>query len=142
MEDALRLTAGADTPLTRLVDTLHALAMTARATPRVAALVADPPVDVVARLEALPEAAEFRAALAAFLGEYGDRSGAGFGAATTFATLTWREDPAAALAAAAPYLNPAVEPPGAGTGPRRRRPRGRSGGALRGLRRPRGGGRV
>jgi rifampicin phosphotransferase len=111
VEDALRLTAGADTPLTRLVDALHALAVTARATPRVAALVADPPADVAARLEALPEAAEFRAALAAFLWEYGDRSGAGLGAATTFATLTWREDPAAALAAAAPYLDPAVEPP-------------------------------
>jgi pyruvate,water dikinase len=110
---ALRLSDGDETAFTRLVAGLHDLAAAARAHPRVAALVADPPPDVADRLAALPEAADFRARLAELLRVYGDHNGAGFGSGASLARPSWRDDLPLVLRTAAPYVDPAVEAPSA-----------------------------
>src|SRR5947209_8652628 len=57
------------------------------------------------------EAAAFRAQLDAFLAEYGDRAGIGYGSRAGMRAPTWREDPALVLACLAPYLDPEAESP-------------------------------
>src|SRR5439155_5834316 len=109
--DATALLAGEDTAFTRLVDALSSLAGLARAEPAVASLVTTCSPDALGRLEALSAAAAFRDAFAAFLAEYGERTGSGFGSRTGLATPTWREDPLLVLRCLAPYLDPAAEPP-------------------------------
>jgi phosphohistidine swiveling domain-containing protein len=112
VEEAVdRLLEGEDNPHTRLIEGLYTLACAAREAPAVAALVADPPPDALDQLAALPEAAAFRAELEGFMASFGDRTGAGYGSDLTICTPTWREDPALVLRLAAPYLDPAVEPP-------------------------------
>jgi len=114
VEEAVeKLLEGEETPTTRLIDGLYALARSARGVPAVAALIADPPPDVLDRLAALPEAATFCAQLKDFLTFFGDRSGVGYGSDATTCTPTWREDPALVLRFAAPYLDPSVERPAA-----------------------------
>jgi phosphohistidine swiveling domain-containing protein len=108
---AVRLSDGEETVFTRLVAGLHELAVAARGLPRVEALVADPPADVVAVLAALPGAAPLRARLAEFLEEHGDRSGSGFGSGGSLTRPTWRDEPGLVLRLAAPYLEPASEAP-------------------------------
>jgi rifampicin phosphotransferase len=97
--------------LTRLVDSLYELARLARQETAVAALVAEPPPDVMARLTALPPAGPFLAQLARFLAEFGERIGDGYGSEMTVLTPTWREEPARLLRLAAVYLDPAREAP-------------------------------
>jgi phosphohistidine swiveling domain-containing protein len=106
-----RLLEGEETPHTRLIDGLYALACTARALPAVVALVADPPPDALDRLAALPEAVTFCAQFQDFLRTFGDRTGVGYGSDATICFPTWREDPALVLRLVAPYLDPEVEPP-------------------------------
>jgi pyruvate,water dikinase len=110
---AAHLSDGEETIFTQLVDGLYELAQAARSEPTVAALVVAPPADVLDRLAAMPEAVAFRARLEAFLTEYGDRSGTGFGSGGSIMRPTWREQPALVLALVAPYLDPAVESPAA-----------------------------
>ncbi|MCW5849734.1 MAG: hypothetical protein KIT87_06600 [Anaerolineae bacterium] len=102
---------GEPTPLTRLIDELYGLALLARDQPRVTALVAAPPPDVCDQLARLQEAGPFLARLDAFLTVYGDRMGDGYGSQATLATPTWRERPDTVLRLAAPWLDPALEPP-------------------------------
>jgi phosphohistidine swiveling domain-containing protein len=112
VEEAVdRLLEGEENPHTRLIEGLYALACAAREAPAVAALVADPSPDVLDQLAALPEAAAFRAELEKLMASFGDRTGAGYGSDLTICTPTWREDPTLVLRLAAPYLDPAVEPP-------------------------------
>jgi phosphohistidine swiveling domain-containing protein len=112
VEEAVeKLLEGAETPSTRLIDGLYALACTARRVPAVTALVADPPPGLLARLAALPEAAAFRAQLQDFSTAFGDRSGVGYGSDATICAPTWREDPVLVLRFVAPYLDPGVEAP-------------------------------
>lgn len=106
-----RLLEGEETPHTRLVEGLYALAGSARRVPAVAELVTDPPPDLLDRLAALPQAAAFRAQLEGFLGSFGDRCGAGYGSDVTTIVPTWREDPGLVLRLVVPYLDPTVEPP-------------------------------
>lgn len=108
---AVHLADGEETIFTQLIDGVYELALAARAEPAVAALVAAPPEDVLDRLAALPAATAFRRQLAAFLNEYGDRVGAGFGSGSSVLRPAWREEPAVVLALVAPYLDPTVEPP-------------------------------
>jgi phosphohistidine swiveling domain-containing protein len=108
-----KLLEGVENPTTRLIDALYALACTAREAATVAALVADPPPDVLDRLAALPEAAAFLSRLKEFLNAFGDRSGGGYGSDVTLCTPTGRDDPSLVLRFAAPYLDPAIEPPAA-----------------------------
>lgn len=99
------LLVGEETVLTRLVDALYALGVSARASPTVARLVEDPPADAMARLAAMPEAADFRSQLGAFLQVYGDRNGMGAGSEGTLCMPTLREQPEAVLRLIAPYLD-------------------------------------
>ena len=102
---------GEPTPLTRLIDDLYGLAVLAREQPCIAALVAAPPPDVRDHLACLPEAHNFLARLDAFLAVYGDRMGDGYGSQASLAMPTWRERPDTVLCLAAPWLDPALEPP-------------------------------
>jgi hypothetical protein len=108
---AVRLSDGEETVFTRLIAGLHGLALAARGLPRVEAVVADPPADVLDALAALPEAEPLCARLAAFLDEHGDRSGSGFGSGGSITRPTWRDDPGLVLRLTAPYLDPACEAP-------------------------------
>ncbi len=114
VEEAVNhLIEGQETTSTRVIHGLYSLADSARQVPAVAALVADPPADVLDRLAALPQAGAFRSQLADFLDNFGDRCGVGYGSDATIILPTWREDPALVLRMAAAYLDPAVEPPAA-----------------------------
>jgi hypothetical protein len=108
---AYRLLDSEENMLTRLVDGLYELARLARQNTAVAALVAEPPPDVMARLTALPQAGPFLAQLARFLAEFGERIGDGYGSEMTVLTPTWREEPARLLRLAAVYLDPARAAP-------------------------------
>jgi phosphoenolpyruvate synthase/pyruvate phosphate dikinase len=107
----LELADGEETFLTRLVDGLYDLARVARGCSAVAALVADPPPDVAARLAAIPEAAELIARVDALMAVYGERIGSGFGSDASIKTPTWREDLPNVLRMAAPYLDRSIEAP-------------------------------
>jgi rifampicin phosphotransferase len=97
--------------LTRLVDGLYELAQHGRQDAAVAALVAEPPPDVMSRLAALPQAGPLLAQLEQFLAEFGERIGEGYGSEMTILTPTWREEPARLLRLAAAYLDLARESP-------------------------------
>jgi phosphohistidine swiveling domain-containing protein len=114
VEEAVeRLLEGVATTTTQLIDSLYALACAAREAPAVAALVADPPADVLDRLAALPEAKGFLAQFRRFLDRFGDRTGLGYGSDATIAEPAWREDPALVLRFVAPYLVPDLRSPAA-----------------------------
>jgi pyruvate,water dikinase len=106
-----QLLEGEETPSSRLVDGLYALATSARSVPEVATLVADPPPDVSERLATLPDAAAFRTQLEAFLDAFGDRSGVGYGSDATIDTPAWRDDVALMLGYVSAYLDPTVSSP-------------------------------
>ena len=110
-EAVMHLLDGEETPLTRLIDGLYALGEKARKHPKVAELVREQPAGVMTRLQELPEAAVFTTQLQAFLNEFGDRTGMGFGSLISLRTPTWREDPTQVLKLAAPYLDPTVPAP-------------------------------
>lgn len=109
--EATRLLDGEATALSDLIDSLYALAELARGHPALAALVTDPPEDVSARLESLPEAETFQEQLDHILSVYGERTGHGYGSRANLSTATWREKPQIVLQLAAPYLDPALESP-------------------------------
>jgi pyruvate,water dikinase len=106
-----QLLEGEENPSTRLVDGLYALACAAREVPAVAALVADPPSNVLDQLAAVAEATTFRAQLADFMTDFGYRTGVGYGSDVTICAPTWCEKPELVLSFAAPYLDPAIKPP-------------------------------
>lgn len=95
---AFHLLDSEENSLTRLVDSLYNLAVTAHQHPAVAALVADPPPQVVSQLAALPEAKEFLQQFSELLAIYGERSGEGYGSEMSVRTPTWLEEPAAVAA--------------------------------------------
>jgi pyruvate,water dikinase len=96
-----------------LADRLYAMACAARRMPAVAALISDPPPDMLDRLDALPEAGAFLAQLDELLVVYGERTGRGYGFEPTITTPTWREQPTLVLRLVRSYLAPDVEPPAA-----------------------------
>jgi pyruvate,water dikinase len=113
---------GEESALTRLIDDLYGLAEAARPSPGLVEFVASPPPDPLARLAELqaslpppeqPAADRLRTRLENLLESYGNRTGKGFGSEMTLLTPTWREDPSRPLRLAAPYLDPAIEPPAA-----------------------------
>jgi pyruvate,water dikinase len=102
---AYQLLDGEENVLSRLVDGLYTLACAARQEPVVAALIADPPSEVMSQLVALPQASAFLFQLEAFLAVYGERIGDGYGSEMTIVTPTWREEPARLLRLVAAYLD-------------------------------------
>jgi pyruvate,water dikinase len=94
-----------ESKLTRLVDGLYELAQVAQGEIAVAELIRAVPDDVMARLFALAEAAEFRAKLADLLAEYGERMGHGYGSEMTVLTPTWHEEPERVLYLVRAYLS-------------------------------------
>ncbi|MBP7693081.1 MAG: hypothetical protein KA764_14250 [Anaerolineales bacterium] len=109
-EQALsQLLEGEDTVQTRLIDDVYGLARLARAVTEVAALFAERPPDLYARLKALPAAAPFVQRFEQFLAAYGDRPCPGDPATTILATLPWRENPEWVLDMVAAYLPPPGE---------------------------------
>ena len=109
--EATRLLGGAGAALSDLIDGLYELAQLARAHPAVAALVADPPQDLMAQLASLPQAGPFGERLEAFLAAYGERTGTGYGSRANLRTPTWAEQPQVVLLLAAAYLDLDVEAP-------------------------------
>ncbi|MAU01147.1 MAG: hypothetical protein CL608_28725 [Anaerolineaceae bacterium] len=97
--------------LTRLVDSLYDLAVAARQHPTVAALVADPPPQVVAQLAALPEAKEFLQQFSELLTVYGERLGEGYGSEMSVRTPTWLEAPARPVRLVTVFLDPTIPDP-------------------------------
>ena len=110
---AAMLLEGETTPLIALVDGLFELAQLAQAHPRLAALVADPPPDVMARLSQLPEASRLVQKLNTLLSLYGERTGQGYGSRAHLSTPTWSEAPDRMLQLAAQFLGDDVAPPAA-----------------------------
>jgi rifampicin phosphotransferase len=112
-DEVAHLLDGEETPLTRLIDGLYALGVTARAVPAVAEVVRAGGADAPARLRDLPEAEAFVRELDAFLSAHGGRTGFGYGSQIALRDPTWSEDPARVLALVAPYLDADVEAPAA-----------------------------
>ncbi len=108
---ANQLLVGETTALSHFIDGLYNLALAARAVPALAGRVADPPPNVMTRLQRMPEAADFLAQLEVFLDRFGERTGHGFGSEVTLCMPTLREQPRLLLSLIAPYLDPALEPP-------------------------------
>ena len=113
---AYRLLEGEENVLTKVIDDLFALAETARRSPAVSTLIADPAPDVSGRLLQLTGkdrllAETFLAQLKSFLASYGERNGNGYGSVATICTPTWAEDPGPVLRLVAAYVDPAVEAP-------------------------------
>lgn len=98
-----QLLEGEDTVQTRLIDDMYGLACQARETPAVAALLAERPPDLYARLRALPPAAPFVQGFERFLAAYGDRPGPGRPSQADLAVLPWRENPEWVLEMIAKY---------------------------------------
>jgi rifampicin phosphotransferase len=110
-EGAYRLLEGGETPFSQLVDGLYELACLARQHAEIAALIAQPPPDVLTRLKALSQGAFFLAQLDIFLDIYGERTGNGWGSEASLRTPTWRENPEKVLPLIVPYLEPDSESP-------------------------------
>ena len=106
-----KLIDGEETILTRMIDGLDALAHSAAAVPELAALVTERPSGVWSQIEQMREAAGFREQMAAFLEQFGDHMGMGYGSSSTLKRPTWRQDPAQVLAMTAPYMQPGAESP-------------------------------
>lgn len=100
---AADLLVGEETMLTRFVDGLYALGVTARTQPDVAAWVMDPPPDVLQRLGELSP--PFLNQLNAFLDVFGDIVGHGFGSEMTLCMPCLREQPQRLMRLIAPYLH-------------------------------------
>jgi pyruvate,water dikinase len=101
---AYQLLDNEESKLTRLVDRLYELAQVAQGEAAIAEVIRAMPDEVMARLSALPEAAEFRAKLADLLAEYGERMGHGYGSEMTVLTPTWHEEPERVLYLVRAYL--------------------------------------
>ncbi len=110
-EAAYRLLDGGETPLTRLIDSLYALACIARQESSTAVLIAERPDDLMAQLSAQPKSAPFLAALEALMAIYGERNGHGYGSSSTLRQPTWREQPEEVIALLSPYMDPNLESP-------------------------------
>jgi phosphohistidine swiveling domain-containing protein len=108
---AYRLVEGEETVVTHLADCLYEMARDARKVPRLAALIADPPPDALAQIEAMPEAAAFRTMWTRLMETFGERVGRGWGFEPRFRTPTWREEPAQVFALLTAYLDADVEHP-------------------------------
>jgi pyruvate,water dikinase len=106
-----KLLVGEETALTRFIDGLYDLAVTARPIPGIASLVSQPPADILMRLGTMPEATAFLTRLDRFLNLYGERTGHGFGSEGTICMPTLREEPVLMMKLIAQYLDPAVAPP-------------------------------
>ena len=101
---AYQLLDGEESKLTQLIDSLYELAQLAKRETTVAQLITTMPDDVMAQMNTLPEATEFRAKLANLLAEYGERMGHGYGSEMTILTPTWHEEPERALDLVRVYL--------------------------------------
>jgi pyruvate,water dikinase len=113
---AYRLIEGEENILTRLLETLYTLAQTARKSAKVSAFVKNPTPDLSGWLSKQGgpdrrQAEDFLAQLEAFLADYGERNGNGYGSVATVCTPTWGEDPSMVLRLVAAYLDPASESP-------------------------------
>jgi rifampicin phosphotransferase len=111
---------GEENTFTHLVEDLYDLAVFARQSAGLTALIKSHPADpwtALARLEAENQGPEkevisvFRFQFESFLQVYGNRTGKGFGSDSTILTPSWREKPGLVLSLGAPYLDPAVESP-------------------------------
>jgi phosphoenolpyruvate synthase/pyruvate phosphate dikinase len=111
--EAVALLDGDRTPFADLMDGLYELGQLAGKQPVIAGLVRDRPPDVMDRLKALESGQDFVSRLAAFLAEFGDRTGSGYGTSVGVIAPTWKEMPEVVLGLAAPYLDSEVESPSA-----------------------------
>jgi phosphohistidine swiveling domain-containing protein len=105
-----------ENPLSRRIELLYELALTARQDAEVAALIADPPPGVLARLAGIPHGCIFLEHLERFLDDYGELTGNGWGSEVLLRHPTWRERPETVLAFLGPYLDAEVESPAATRG--------------------------
>ncbi len=108
---AFHLLDSQENSLTRLVDALFNLAVSARQNPKLAALLSDPPPDVIERLNALPESGGFLQQFSRLLTAYGERTGEGYGSEMSIRTPTWWEDPARPLRLVAAFMDPTIPVP-------------------------------
>jgi pyruvate,water dikinase len=116
-----RLLVGEENALTRLIDGLYELGMAARESAVLSGFMASPPpaplehlaeLDKILPAEERKIVARFRPRLQAFLAEWGDRTGKGFGSeGILLTTPTWREDPSIPLRMASLFEDPSVEAP-------------------------------
>jgi pyruvate,water dikinase len=81
-----KLFEGEKTISTRMIDGLYDLAQSARESPVLASLVTDPPVNVLEVMGNLPEAGNFLNLYKEFMGEFGARTGLGYGSDGTICT--------------------------------------------------------
>ena len=116
---AYRLLETEETPLSRLIDGLYELAKSARKIPAVFDW-----MKTVAFTDSIqvgkefldypttaPGAKRWYQKLMAFLKEYGDRSGQGYGSESLISAPTWRDQPFLVIKLASQYLDEAVESP-------------------------------
>ena len=116
---AYRLLEGEESPLTRLIDGLYSLAQAARGHPAVADWMRwaanHPPPQTSDDLAGFPHmaqgAADWFLQFQAFLSEYGDRNGDGWGSGALITTPTWRDHPILAVQLAAKFLDENAESP-------------------------------
>ena len=116
---AYRLLEGEESPLTRLVEELYGLAEAARGLPAVADWMrgaanhpTTPKSDALASFPRQAQgAAGWLVLFQAFLSEYGDRNGDGWGSEALITTPTWRDHPILAVQMAAQFLDEHVESP-------------------------------
>ena len=116
---AYRLIEGEESPLTRLIDGLYALAREARDLPAVADWIRTathhPTTKSGDELADFPKttagAARWFMKFEAFLDKFGDRSGHGFGSESLISSPTWRDRPILVIQLVAKYLSEAVESP-------------------------------
>jgi rifampicin phosphotransferase len=116
---AYRLLEGEESPLTRLVDGLYRLAQPARDLPEVArwmrAVASSKGAELADIFDGYPLGAEgaagWLAEFTAFLAEFGDRNGGGWGSEALITTPSWRDQPAEVVRLAVPFLDANVESP-------------------------------
>jgi len=116
---AYRLLDGGETPLTQIIDELYNLATQANALPDVAnwirMITNDPTTRTSDELPGFPEtvpgAVDWQSQFWAFLSQYGDRNGDGYGSEALINTPTWRERPIQVIHLIANYLGENVESP-------------------------------
>jgi pyruvate,water dikinase len=116
---AYRLLELEETPLTRLIDKLYALAEVARKIPSAAdwirGTVNNPQSQVEDVFATYPKnvrgASNWLNKFEVFIAEFGDRSGHGYGSEVLISTPTWRDQPILALQLVERYLDETIESP-------------------------------